>query len=99
MAGQHRDTKAQRHRENRPQMNLEIPVFSVSLCLCVSVLSTHLSVCGLLWLRSSDVGAAGEDFTLHRLLDVSPHSARRDIQRRVQSENLEDVMMIRMAGW
>src|SRR6516225_9908125 len=53
----------------------------------------------LLWLRSSDVGAAGEDFTLHRLLDVSPHSARRDIQRRVQSENLEDVMMIRMAGW
>src|SRR5215813_13980867 len=41
----HRDTKAQRHKENR-RLQLLMPVFFVPLCLCVSVFSNALTAEG-----------------------------------------------------
>src|SRR6185295_5512313 len=40
MMSQHKDTKAQRHKEGRVK-NFLIAAFFVPLCLCVSVLTTH----------------------------------------------------------
>src|SRR5256885_5971728 len=52
----------------------------------------------LLRFRPADVGATGGDFTFHRLFDVRAGCASWNIEHRVQSIYLEDVVVIRMSG-